>query len=172
MTIRTETPDDFAAIRAINIAAFATHPYSRQTEHLIVETLRESGALSLSLVAAVDNGLAGHIAFSKAAISGQDLGWYLLGPLGVLPSRQRRGVGSALVLAGLAALRELGARGCVLAGDLAFYSRLGFRQACGLRYPGVPQEFVLCLPLAGAEPEGTVDHHPAFEVTAGQSAAE
>jgi len=169
MTIRPEIPGDAAAIRDINIAAFAVHPFSRQTEHLIVEALRGAGALSLSLVAEPDDkdgtcgGLAGHIAFSKAPISGQDAGWYLLGPVAVPPALQRRGIGSALVLAGLDGLRGLGAQGCVLVGDPAFYTRLGFRQAKSLVYPGVPQEYVLCLPLAGAEPEGEVHHHPAFD---------
>jgi len=171
MLIRPETSADFAAIRAINLAAFANHPYSRQTEHLIVEALREAGALALSLVAEADCELecegggevAGHIAFSRAPIDGQDLGWYLLGPVAVLPGLQRRGIGSDLVRAGLDALRDRGAKGCVLVGDQAFYARFGFRQAERLSYPGVPREFVLCLPLAGAEPEGDVGHHPAFE---------
>jgi Predicted acetyltransferase len=163
MLIRPETPADHAAIREINLAAFADHPYSRQTEHLIVEALREAGALAVSLVAEEHGRVAGHIAFSRADIDGADRGWYLLGPVAVLPGMQRRGLGSALVRTGLDELRRLGAQGCVLVGDPAYYTRLGFRQAEGLSYPGVPQEFVLCLPLAGPEPEGDVGHHPAFE---------
>jgi len=175
MLIRPETPADYAAIRAINIAAFAGHPYSRQTEHRIVEALRADGALTLSLVAEPDSDpgcepecegvgeIVGHIAFSRARIDGQDLGWYLLGPVAVLPGFQRRGVGSELVRAGLDALGGLEAQGCVLVGDPAFYTRLGFRQAKTLRYPGVPQEFVLCMPWPAREPEGDVGHHPAFE---------
>ena len=52
-TIRPETPNDHDSIRDILIAAFANHPYSHQTEHLIVEGLRADGALTLSLVAEV-----------------------------------------------------------------------------------------------------------------------
>ena len=168
MSIRPETPGDHAAIREINIAAFAVHPFSQQTEHLIVEGLRADGALTVSLVAEADDGdsVTGHIAFSPAPIGGQDLGWFLLGPVAVLPHRQRQGIGSALVLAGLEALRGLNAKGCVLVGDPAFYTRLGFRQAELLTYPGVPPEFVLSLPLAGAEPKGDIGHHPAFDVKA------
>lgn len=161
--IRPETPADHAAIRAVNIAAFATHPFSRQTEHLIVEQLRAAGALAVSLVAEVRGAVAGHIAFSRARIGGADLGWYLLGPVAVFPAAQGRGLGSALVRAGLDELRRLGAKGCALVGDPAFYTRLGFRQAQRLEYPGVPPQFVLCLPLAGEEPKGDVGHHPAFE---------
>jgi putative acetyltransferase len=162
--IRPETEADFPAIRRINVEAFADHPYSRHTEHRIVDALRAAGALALSLVAEIGGETAGHIAFSAAAIDGADRGWLLLGPLAVLPGLQRRGVGTALVRAGLAELRLRHARGCVLVGDPAYYTRLGFRQAIGLRYPGVPDEFVLTLPLAGEEPAGRVEHHPAFDV--------
>ena len=82
----------------------------------------------------------------------------------MLPQLQRRGIGKALVAAGLAELRALGSRGCVLVGDPGYYTRLGFRQAASLVYPGVPPEVVLCLPLVGDEPAGTVGHHPAFDV--------
>ena len=165
MRIRPETPADHAAIREINIAAFADHPFSRQTEHLIVEVLRAAGALTLSLVAEDGDGVVvGHIAFSAAPIDNHDQGWQLLGPVAVLPALQQRGIGKALVQAGLEALRGLGAQGCVLVGDPGYYTRLGFRQAVSLVYPGVPPEVVLCSPLAGGEPAGTVGHHPAFDV--------
>jgi putative acetyltransferase len=169
MRIRPETTTDHAAIREINIAAFANHPFSRQTEHLIVEALRADGALALSLVAedvsaAQGPRVTGHIAFTEAPVDGRDQGWYLLGPVAVRPDLQRQGIGSELVLAGLAALRERNASGCVLVGDPAYYTRFGFRQAVGLSWPGVPPEFVLCLPLAEAEPDGEISHHPAFGI--------
>lgn len=166
MSIRPETPADIDAIRAINVAAFAHHPYSRQTEHLVVEALREAGALAVSLVEETEGRVVGHIVFSRASIGpggGRDLGWFLLGPLAVLPALQRRGIGSGLVRAGLDALRRKNATGCVLVGDSAYYARFGFRRAASLVYPGVPPEFVLCLPLAGPEPVGEVRHHKAFE---------
>jgi putative acetyltransferase len=166
MSIRFETQADHEAVREINIAAFADHPFSQQTEHLIVAGLRDAGALTISLVTEAEGRVAGHIAFSPALINKQDQGWFLLGPVAVLPGLQRRGLGTALVLAGLDALRRMGAQGCVLVGDPAFYGRFGFKQATGLSYPGVPKEYVLVLPLAGTEPKGIVSHHPAFEAQA------
>lgn len=168
MNIRHETPADHEAIRRINVEAFRNHPVSRQTEHLIVEGLRRAGALEISLVAELEGAVVGHIAFSLATVGGRDLGWRLLGPLAVLPELQRRGIGSALVRAGLGELRRLGAAGCALVGDPAYYARLDFRQCRGLSWPGVPEQYVLCLPLAaegpGGEPEGALGCHPAFHV--------
>ncbi len=51
MRIRSESVADHEALHAIHIAAFASHPFSNQTEHRIVESLRELGALTVSLVA-------------------------------------------------------------------------------------------------------------------------
>ncbi len=165
MEIRAETSGDVAAVREINVAAFRHHPFSAQTEHLIVEALRAAGALEISLVADVDGGIVGHIAFSRASIGGTSVDWYLLGPVAVRPDRQGRGVGRALIEAGLGELRSRGASGCVLVGDPVFYRRFGFSHHPGLTCSGVPDENVLCLPLASDAPTGEVIHHPAFSIT-------
>lgn len=162
MIIRAETERDLDGIREVNIAAFRDHPYSQQTEHLIVEALRAADALEVSLVAESDGEVVGHIAFSAAAIGGSSTGWFLLGPVAVQPARQGEGIGRALVEAGLDALRSRGASGCVLVGDPAFYGRFGFRQYPGVAWHGVPDENVLCLLTSGEMPSGEVAHHPAF----------
>ena len=164
MTIRPETPQDAEAVRRVNLEAFAGRPYSRQTEHLIVEALRAGGALAVSLVAELDGSVVGHIAFSPARIGGESEGWYLLGPVAVLPGVQGRGFGRALVETGLEALRARAAAGCVLVGDPAFYRRVGVAQAPGVTWPGVPAENLLCLRFAGPPPAGEVSCHPAFLV--------
>ena len=106
MIIRSETPRDLDAIREVNIVAFEHHPFSHQTEHLIVEALRVAEALELSLVAEVDGEVVGHIAFSAASIGDTSEGWFLLGPVAVRPAHQGEGIGRALVESGLAALRS------------------------------------------------------------------
>ena len=166
MIVRDETPHDFSAIREINLAAFRDHPFSQQTEHLIVEALRDAGALELSLVAEVDGVVVGHIAFSSARVGDASSGWFLLGPVAVTPQHQGRGVGRALIEAGLEALRGRGARGFVLVGDPAFYDRFGFRHLPGVTCAGVPDEYVLCLPVGETVATGEVWHHPAFSVEA------
>lgn len=164
MIIRNERSADHAAIRRIVTEAFATVPYSRQTEAAIVDALRAAGDMTLSLVAE-DGDPVGHVVFSPAIVGdGRAEGWYGVGPLAVRPDRQGRGIGTALVRAGLDRLKA--AAGCVLVGDPAFYGRFGFRTDPGLTLPGVPPEVLLALPLAGKFPAGTVRFHPAFGVEA------
>jgi putative acetyltransferase len=165
IVIRPETPSDVDAIREINTAAFLDHPFSHQTEHLIVDALRASSALEVSLVALRDGRPVGHVAFSNAAVGLSD-GWFLLGPVAVLPDLQGHGIGSALVSAGLEELRLRGTLGCVLVGDPGFYRRFGFRSVPGLAYEGVPDENVLCLPFGTEAPRGSIHAHEAFSVEA------
>jgi len=164
--IRSEMASDVAAIREVNRAAFEHHPFSQQTEHLIVDALRDDGALALSLVALLDGQVVGHVAFSRAFVGDDSSGWYLLGPLAVLPDNQRAGIGSALVEAGLAGIGALGALGCVLVGDAGYYGRFGFSALPGLAYRGVPDEHVLGLALGERLPTGVIRAHEAFHVTA------
>jgi len=166
LIIRPETSNDYQAIREINIAAFAHHPYSHQTEHLIVEALRAAGALTVSLVAEVEGKVVGHIAFSPVTINGTHHHWYALGPLAVLPARQRQGIGIKLVNEGLKSIRALGAQGCVLVGDPAYYSRFGFSHNPALTLDDVPPDVFLCLPMTEPMPQGKVEHHAAFSVQA------
>jgi putative acetyltransferase len=162
MMIRAETPADYSAIKAILKAAFVTEPHSRQTEHLIVEELRQAGAMTIGLVAEKDGVVVGHIAFSPAKIDGKEGGWFMLGPVAVEPSRQRRGIGGALIREGLRQLRALGARGCALVGHPGYYGRFGFAHVASLQMEGVPPEVFFALPLDDGVPRGEMTIHPAF----------
>lgn len=163
MKIRPERPDDGAAIRAVLTAAFADQPRSRNDEHLLVDALREAGALLLGLVAEEGGEVIGYVAFSPVTVAGVCCGWYGLAPLAVRPDRQRRDVGRSLVKAGLAALREAGAAGCVLLGEPEYYGRFGFARRVGLTLPGVPPAFFLALAFEDSQPVGEVAYHPVFD---------
>jgi putative acetyltransferase len=91
----------------------------------------------LSLVAVLDERIVGHVAFSEVGPPAQH-GWFALGLVSVDPEFQRRGVGSEIIQAGLQALREQGAKGCVLLGYPAEHFQLvRFGQA----YPKAPVAF-------------------------------
>lgn len=162
MIIRAERSGDEAAIAAVTIAAFAHVSYSDQTEHLIVKRLRESGALTISLVAEVNGEVIGHIGFSPVSMSDGSSRWYGLGPLSILPQHQTKGHGSSLVREGLAILKAIDAHGCVVAGDPAYYSRFGFEAMAGLTTDGIPAEYFTALVLHGSCPSGIVHFHPGF----------
>ena len=163
MLIRPERSQDIAAIRDLTEAAFLTAAHRSGTEAAIVEALRRAGQLSLSLVAVSGDEIAGHVAFSPVSIGGQDKGWFGLGPVSVAPDRQRQGIGSALIREGLRRLQARDAAGCVVLGDPAFYTRLGFAPTPALHLPGVPPEYFMALAFDGVVPEGQVAYAPAFE---------
>lgn len=166
MIVRSEQPSDIGTIFEVTGAAFEDHPYSHQTEPFIIDALRAAGALTVSLVAEIEGKVVGHIAFSPVTISDGGDGWYALGPIAVGPRWQHRGVGSALVRAGLAALEALDAQGCVLVGEPKFYERFGFKSVPGLTMAGVPDENVMALPLGPTSAQGAITHHEAFSATA------
>ncbi|MEN3277861.1 MAG: putative acetyltransferase [Massilia sp.] len=163
LRIRTEQAGDIAAINAVLRAAFTDHPHSDGSEHLIVKRLRARRKLALSLVALDDDDIVGCLALSPVTIEGVEGGWMGLGPLAVMPARQGRGIGAALVEAGLAALDALGAAGCVVLGEPAYYGRFGFRHEPGLRYLGAPAEYFMARQRDDrAAPAGVVRYDDAF----------
>jgi putative acetyltransferase len=166
LQIGPETPADEQAIEALLRAAFAHHPHSNQTEHLLVDTLRAAGALSLSLVARDDAGLAGYAGFSPVTVDGADCGCHAMAPLAVSPDRQGHGIGRQLVEAGLASLASRGARACVVVGDPVWYRQSGFVPAHGLLLEGIPKEFLLVRSLDQTLPTGRLGFHPAFAICA------
>ena len=112
MNIRAERSGDVAAIDDVNRAAFET-----ATEANLVRALRERAQPLVSFVADDTGVVIGHIMFSPVSLS-SDPAMRIMGlaPMAVLPARQRQGVGSALVRAGLDECRRLGSAGVVLVG--------------------------------------------------------
>lgn len=156
--------DDAGAVRVVNEMAF-----SSDAEACLVDRLRSDGRPLVSMVAEVDGELVGHILFSPVTLSGRtDLRLMGLGPMAVRPDRQRRGIGTALVEAGLAACLRLGADAVVVLGHPRYYPRFGFMPASRFRLRcawDVPDDVFLALELrAGCldEAAGQVEYLAAF----------
>jgi len=162
MIIRNETALDIEAISEVTIEAFKTLAISRHTEQFIIHALRKANALTISLVAEVDGRVVGHVAFSPVSISDGALNWYGVGPLSVLPSCHKQGIGKALMQEGIRILKTMGGKGCALVGDPEYYKRFGFRNIPALIHEGVPQEYFLALPLDENIPRGKVEFHEGF----------
>lgn len=147
---RPEHASDVTAIRAILESAFPTAAEAR-----LVDALRSSGRLTVSLVAADGAECVGHIAFSPVTVGGATgLG---LGPVAVLPSHQGKGVGALLVREGLATCAQLDAGFVVVLGEPEYYGRFGFTRAseAGLDNEfGVDEAFMVLELRAGSLPEG------------------
>ena len=163
MQIRLERPDDATTIHALTDTAFKGMPFSDNTEARVIDALRVAGALTLSLVATEGGEIVGHVAFSPVTINGEAGDWYALGPVSVWPNRQRTGTGQALIREGLGRLQSVGAGGCVLLGDPAYYARFGFQNDPDLRHAGAPPWAFQCLTLNGARPAGQVSFHSGFD---------
>ena len=142
--IRRETPADINEIFRIEAAAFEGAAHAE-----LVNQLRDDGALLLSHVAEAQGALVGHAAYSMLRVTDGDRVHQLpaLGPIGVDPPFQGRGVGSALVRAGLVALRQMGYGMLFLVGSPRYYPRFGFQPAMPL---GFTSDYV--------EPGGAHEH--------------
>lgn len=121
-TIRDEGPLDADAIRRVNDQAFG-----QPDEGVLVDALRARGAVSVSLVAEIGGEIVGHILMSPATIA--DVPGAALGPMAVVPSHQREGIGSQLVTQALERLREARCPFVVVLGHPRFYPRFGFTPA-------------------------------------------
>ncbi|MGV3656077.1 MAG: GNAT family N-acetyltransferase [Noviherbaspirillum sp.] len=160
--IRSEVPEDVAAIEAVTASAFLEAPHTDHNEQFILAALRDAGALTVSLVAEMDGAIVGNVAVSPVSLSGGTAGWFGIGPVSVIPGLQGRGIGSQLMREALARLSGQGASGCVVLGDPSYYQRFGFTSQASLVLPDVPSEYFMALSFGPAMPTGTVTYHPAF----------
>ena len=162
INIRKEQPSDVQSIHEVTVAAFLEAQHTDHTEQFIVKALRESGRLSISLIADDEGNVVGHVALSPVTISDSTDSWYGLGPISVLPKKQGKGIGSKLMSSAIQEFKNIGAKGCVLLGDPSYYHRFGFKPRDGLVLPGAPPEYFQALVFQGDLPQGSVAYHEAF----------
>jgi putative acetyltransferase len=170
ITIRLETPGDEPGVRRVHEAAFPG-----PEEATIVDEIRRSGPAGWQSIVALDASgvIVGHVLLSPCAVedaSGEWVGEVLaLGPIGVLPAVQFRGVGSALMTAAISLAMARGVPAIVLLGQPAYYPRFGFVSArsVGLEPPAPAWPdaawMARLLPAWGEGRRGTVRYPAAFE---------
>lgn len=179
--LRSETPEDRAAILALTAEAFAVSPETGlpvEGEPEEVDILRrlfecDEYLPELSVVAEIDGEIVGHVISTRAWADGLEL--LGLGPIGVTPRLQRHGIGSALMRETVIRANAAGERGIGLLGSTDYYPRFGFVPASsmGIEAPdtrwgdnfqflplalwpgGVHGTFRYAGPLAGAESNPT-----------------
>ena len=145
--IRKEALEDAEEIQYVVQEAFG-----RQNEAKFVTTMREAKKTVVSLVAIHEQQLVGHILFSEVNITPSPNGFsgVALGPIAVLPSFQRKGIGSHLIHAGLTACRKVNSDVAVVYGS-DYYARRSFLSASDYN--------LLC--------DGNIEHFWAMELREG-----
>jgi putative acetyltransferase len=153
-----------ASIHALHRLAFET-----SAEADLVDALRQQAQPIISLVAEVDLRIAGHILFTPATLSPHsELKIMGLGPMAVLPTKQRQGIGSTLVRTGLDECQWLGTNVVVVLGHARYYPRFGFRPASAFGLTSqfnVPDDVFMALEMTAGVlrgRRGTIRYHPAF----------
>ena len=124
--LRPEQPLDAPLIWNVNKVAFGSN-----VEADLVDALRSGGFSKVSLVAEIKGEIVGHILFSTVTVhhaTGKQV-VLSLAPMAVMPNRQRMGIGSQLVKAGLNECRKLDFPFVVVLGHPDFYPRFGFSSA-------------------------------------------
>lgn len=171
--VRAERPEDIAGVRAVLAAAFAAPdppPLSSApavagvapVEVGLVDALRGSAAWDPGRsIVAVDAGrVVAYALLSRVVLmtADGDRPALALGPVAVLPDRQRRGLGAAVVRAALARRDD---RLVVVLGDPAYYGRFGFVPGAVHGVTGAWSSFGAAwqvLPPAGGTAPGDVRH--------------
>jgi putative acetyltransferase len=156
MPLRDEQTGDHDAVGAVHQTAFGGEHGSIVAR--LVDALRRDDPGALSLVFEEAGHVVGHILFSRALLdtARELVAVQTLSPLAVAPQWQGRGIGSALIRAGLQQLGERGVPLVFLEGDPRFYSRVGFGPAVhqGFRKPSlrIPDRAFQVVKLSAYEP--------------------
>lgn len=152
ITIRPERPAEFPAIYALIETAFKTAQVSDGTEQDYTDKLRAGGGYvpELGLVAEESGTLLGHVLLTKMPLlrdsDGTSMDVLLVAPLSVVLEQRGKGIGAALMKAGLQRAAELGFGAAFLVGNPDYYQRFGFvaSSSFGVRCSLViPEQYVL-----------------------------
>lgn len=164
--VRPARADDEAAVFAAHEAAFGRPDEAR----LAVALAKREAESCVSLVACDGADVVGHVLFSPVSVDGRrfPVSPMGLGPVGVLPGRQRGGAGIALCRAGIEACRARDVPFLVVLGHPTYYPRFGFAPAArwGLTFADAPpRDAFMALELAPgalANASGRVRYAPEF----------
>lgn len=140
ISIRPETAVDRKGIIRLVLDSFSRGTnYSDGTDVVaLIEEIRESAFYipSMSYVAEKGEEIVGHFMFSRFPLSATKNGGHpnadgaeivMLAPVSVRCDLLREGIGTAMLTAGIEAVRQTSFRGITVEGNFRFYNTLGFR---------------------------------------------
>ncbi|WP_135612500.1 GNAT family N-acetyltransferase [Methanococcoides sp. AM1] len=132
--IRPEEECDIKEVENMTREAFWDLYKPGCVEHLIVHNMRRSSDFvkELDHVACDGDKIIGSIIYSKAKVinnENKEFEVLCMGPLGVLPSYQNKGVGSLLMEHSIEKAKHLGYKAIIIFGNPEYYKRFGFKNA-------------------------------------------
>lgn len=129
--LRQENERDYRETEHVIREAFWNHFSPACSEHYLVHVMRDCPVFvpELDLVAVDGEKIVGNVMCLKSHIAGDDGKRYevlSLGPIGVLPEYQGKGIGGMLIACTKEIARKMGFLGILLCGDPDYYTRQGF----------------------------------------------
>lgn len=134
ISIRLEEENDFNSVEYMTREAFWDVYKPGCDEHLVLHKIRKVPAFvkELDLIACDEDRIVGNIIYSKAKVVNNEKKEFevlCMGPVGVLPSYQKQGIGSLLMKRSIEKARQLGYKAIIIFGNPDYYHRFGFRNA-------------------------------------------
>lgn len=134
IVLRQEMPCDYKNTENVIREAFWNHYTPACDDHYLIHIMRDCPAFipELDIVAVEGTKIVGNSMCLKSYIEGDDGNRYevlSLGPIGILPEYQNRGIGTMLIARTKEIAKIFGYRGILLCGDPDYYTRQGFAAA-------------------------------------------
>lgn len=129
--LRQEMSGDYFETENVIREAFWNHYTPACDDHYLIHIMRDCPSFvpELDIVVVDGDKIVGNSMCLRSYIAGDDGKRYevlSLGPIGVLPAYQRKGIGGMLINRTKEIARALGFRGILLCGDPDYYTRQGF----------------------------------------------
>lgn len=134
INIRNEVEADYKLVEEITREAFWNLYCPGCNEHLIVNTMRNHPDFipELAFVIEVDNKVVGSIFYTHSkvvSIDGTEHKTITFGPVSILPSLHRKGLGRALITHSMEAAKKMGYKAIIIGGFPYHYETYGFSGA-------------------------------------------
>jgi len=156
ITIRIETPDDYAATENLTREAFWNVYRPGCLEHYVLHCFRgrKDYVPELSLVLELDGTLVGHVMYVRSEIhadGGRCIPVMTFGPISIAPEYKRQAYGTILLRESMRRAALLGTGALAIEGNIGFYGKSGFVVAStkGVHYAAEPLDaevpyFLIC----------------------------
>ena len=134
IVLKKEEEKDFFDVEKLTREAFWNVYRPGCCEHLVLHKLRKSRSFipELDFIALDNKKIVGNIVYSKGKIvnsNRKEHNVLTFGPISVLPSHQKKGIGSKLISHTIKIAQDLGFKAIIIFGDPNYYKRFGFENA-------------------------------------------